>query len=630
MNTDNGDDNIVNEDENVPPTEPMVKVDQLEKFGDYEIQKLLGEGTFAQVHLAKDKMDRLVALKILKKQYAHDDKFVDNFRQEANMAAGLIHENIIRIYDQDESEGQFYISMEYAPVGTLLDYIDEQERISLAEIKSFIQQIANALDMAHQDNIVHRDIKPSNILLGYNNKIKLADFGIARAVIQEQETRRLSTTIQGTADYMAPEQADPSAKIDGRTDVYAFAIVVYEILSSGFLPFGDGVHANFVDIINQKRTEKPKPIDKVPTHVMHVIEKTLQPNPRMRPRTAGDFATELIKSIRIWEQSTAIRQDKRDLSGMAVLAMEQEEWQDAKEYWEESLKMGDSLVARSNLTIVNRELDLQDAWAKVSEGFDKAEWGNVLAALESIQKLDPQNGKALSRREEAELQLKMQSLYEEGDEAFAIEDYAVAVNKFEAIYEQIPDYRDVAERLEEVQKNRVKEDLNRLRENALLALIESDVELARSTEQEILKRAPRGEYGVESFLERFGELLDKLEQERVTTKTTLINYKDKVTTLEGMLKDQVNKNEHLEVELRQIRQQLEQEQQDNVQLRKELENRLLAYFTDLQEMVKHLDSRLLKTATIRDYTNQLRERIREIAMRGQELESGSEKNITEA
>jgi serine/threonine protein kinase len=382
------------------------------KFGDYAVQQLLGEGAFAEVYLARDKLDRLVALKILRKQFSFDEHFAAMFRREATTAARLNHEHIILIYDQGEVEGLFYMAMEYAPEGTLDDFLRRKEgKLSRSEVRDFTQQIAEALDFAHTNGIIHRDIKPSNILLSYNNRIKLADFGIARA--QQPGTERFSTVIQGTAHYMAPEQANPSAKLDGRADAYALGVVVYQMLS-GRLPFGDAKSPDFVEQIQTKRTGKPKAIPEWPAYVQQVIFKALSPAPDLRHRSVKEFADDLVRSIDQWEATTAARQDKRDLVGTAILAMEQEDWRAAKDYLERAQKLGTSDVIERNLNEVNRRIRLQDEWAKVDESFARADWSAAIEALQRILQFEPKDEVAPLRLAEAEKQIELNRLYEEG------------------------------------------------------------------------------------------------------------------------------------------------------------------------------------------------------------------------
>lgn len=587
------------------------------KFGGYTIEKLLGQGAFAEVFLARDRLDRFVALKILKKQFSFDDNFTETFGQEAKMAASLNHENIILIYDQGVINGQFYIAMEYAPEGALQDYMHRQGKLSTAEVKSFTQQIAEALDFAHSNNIIHRDVKPSNILLGYNNRIKLADFGIARAALPG--TIRFSTVIQGTPHYMAPEQADPSAKIDLRTDVYALGVVVYQMLS-GHLPFGDGDHIDFVDLINKKRTGRLPDIEGVPTYISPVIFKALIPTSELRPRSAGDFAGEVVKVIKQWEVSTAVRQDKRDLAGMAVLAMEQEDWFNAKDHWERVLTLGESAVAERNLVIVNREIDLQNAWTSVSESFAKADWSGANIALNKIQELDPDNIEAPVKLEEAQKQIRWQQLYEEGETAFAAEDFATAVARFSTIFDESPHYRDVAQRLEEFRKNRVKDELNRLRIEALFALVEGNIELARNQAKEISDLDLGREYGAASFLKKFKELIDGAVEDKSETTHKFADLKDTLKVQESRIDTQAEEIETLQSQLTMSQQEAQQKTKEVEALRDEFADRLYDYVKDLQDILDYLQSKFVARFNSREQIDKLKKRIREIAIRGQQLE----------
>lgn len=590
-----------------------------QKFGDYAVLQMLGEGAFAEVYLARDKLDRLVALKILRKQFSFDDHFANMFRHEATTAARLNHEHIILIYDQGEVDGLFYMAMEYAPEGTLDDYLKRKEgKLSRSEIRDFTQQIAEALDFAHTNGIIHRDIKPSNILLSYNNRIKLADFGIARA--QQPGTERFSTMIQGTAHYMAPEQANPSAKLDARVDAYALGVVVYQMLSSR-LPFGDAKSSDFVEQIQTKRTGKPKAINECPAYVQQVVFKALSPTPDLRHRSVKEFTDDLVRAIDQWETSTANRQDKRDLIGTAMLAMEQEDWRAAKDYLERAQKLGTSDVIETNLNEVNRRIKLQDEWARVNESFARVDWLVAIEALQRILEIEPGDKIAPLRLAEAEKQIEFNRLYEEGETAFAQEDYALAVERFEMIYQQSSDYRDVEKRLEGFKQTQTKDEFNRLQVESLWSLVENDLEAARKHAEKIHNLGLQNEYGASSFLKKFNSLLERRGNEIIESTQTLTNLKDTLHVREAHIEQQKG-------ELNELRQQLEVKNKEIKKLRTEVNdlqieftNRLYDYVSDLQNTLSLLEANMVIRYSAKELIQTLRERIREIALRGQQLES---------
>ncbi len=210
-------------------------------IGKYEIIQEIGRGGFAVVYQARDvELDRIVALKVLRPALSDDPDFVARFKQEARAVARLQHPNIVIVYDATQIDGQLIIAMQYVEGRTLRDELQAQSLLPLDRTLAILEQIASALDYAHQRGVVHRDVKPANILLereGDHLRVKLTDFGLARSLeASPQLTQTLS--IMGTPAYMAPEQLDARKRgdITGATDVYALGVVTYEMLC-GHPPF---------------------------------------------------------------------------------------------------------------------------------------------------------------------------------------------------------------------------------------------------------------------------------------------------------------------------------------------------------------------------------------------------------
>jgi len=201
----------------------------------YRIVKPLGSGGMADVYLAHDDiLDRDVALKVMSSRYAGDEEFVERFKREAQSAAALSHPNIVSIFDRGESEdGTYYIAMEYLPGGTLKDRIVKRGALPAHTAAAVALQMAEALRVAHERDVIHRDIKPHNILVTGSGDVKVTDFGIARAAASSTMTR--TGHILGTAHYISPEQAmgDP---VGPASDLYSLGVVLYEMLT-GELPF---------------------------------------------------------------------------------------------------------------------------------------------------------------------------------------------------------------------------------------------------------------------------------------------------------------------------------------------------------------------------------------------------------
>jgi eukaryotic-like serine/threonine-protein kinase len=201
----------------------------------YAISGLLGGGGMGKVFLARDEvLDRDVALKVLREQYARDEEFVGRFEREAKAAASLNYPHIVQVYDLGTAaDGTYYIAMEYVPGGTLKDRILKEGSMEAAEAARLASQVADALGVAHTRGIVHRDIKPQNVLLAADGDVKVADFGVARAASETSLSD--SSLVLGTAKYMSPEQAtgDP---VGPESDLYSLGVVLYEMLT-GEVPF---------------------------------------------------------------------------------------------------------------------------------------------------------------------------------------------------------------------------------------------------------------------------------------------------------------------------------------------------------------------------------------------------------
>ena len=196
--------------------------------GRYLIIRKLGTGGMANVYLAEDQeLGRRVAIKILDDRHAQDVQFVERFRREATNAAGLSHPNIVSIYDRGEAEGTYYIAMEYLDGRTLKELILRRGPAPVKTAIDYTRQILAALRFAHKNGIVHRDIKPHNVLVDSEGRLKVTDFGIARAGASQMTE---AGSIIGTAQYLSPEQAK-GAPVDQTSDIYSVGIVLYELLT---------------------------------------------------------------------------------------------------------------------------------------------------------------------------------------------------------------------------------------------------------------------------------------------------------------------------------------------------------------------------------------------------------------
>ncbi len=259
--------------------------------GRYQIVRRLGSGGMADVYLAEDQeLGRRVAIKILNDRHAHDDQFVERFRREAKNAAGLSHPNVVAIYDRGEAEGTYYIAMEYLEGKSLKELIVSRGPAPIPVAIDYARQILAALRFAHRNGLVHRDIKPHNVLVDSEGRIKVTDFGIARAGAASQMTE--AGSIVGTAQYLSPEQAKGTA-VDQRSDIYSLGIVLYELLT-GAVPFSGDTP---VEIAMKHISETPKPPStkrpEVPHDLDMVVVRALAKDPSERYQSAEEMEADL-------------------------------------------------------------------------------------------------------------------------------------------------------------------------------------------------------------------------------------------------------------------------------------------------------------------------------------------------
>ncbi|MCA9901336.1 MAG: serine/threonine protein kinase, partial [Anaerolineales bacterium] len=256
--------------------------------GNYRIEEKLGQGGMATVYKAHhERLDRPVAVKVLHAIFKDDDTFLRRFTREAQVVARLEHPNIVPVYDFAEHEGYPYLVMRFVQGQTLKEKLS-QGTLSTKEMLHVASRVADGLDHAHKQGVLHRDIKPSNILLTKGGGGFIADFGLAR-ITQSGESTMSQDMIMGTPQYISPEQAKGNMDLDGRTDIYSFGIVVYEMVT-GRVPFASDtgysvIHSQIFD---------PPPLpsslnDKISPALELVLLKVLSKEPADRYATAGEF-----------------------------------------------------------------------------------------------------------------------------------------------------------------------------------------------------------------------------------------------------------------------------------------------------------------------------------------------------
>src|SRR5438552_7295709 len=259
-----------------------------QQLGSYQLISLLGEGGFAEVYLGEHvHLGTQAAIKVLHTQLARDD--MEQFRTEARTIAHLEHPHIVRILDFGVEDKTPFLVMSYAPNGTLRQRYSRGERVPLPTIVSYVKQVADALQYAHDEKLIHRDIKPENLLVGRNNEILISDFGIALMV--KNTLTQTTQPIVGTSAYMAPEQV--VGKPQPASDQYALGVVVYEWLS-GNLPF---TGSSAVELAVKHLNEPPRPLRAiVPTisrEVEQVVMVALAKDPYQRFARIQAFANAL-------------------------------------------------------------------------------------------------------------------------------------------------------------------------------------------------------------------------------------------------------------------------------------------------------------------------------------------------
>ena len=257
----------------------------------YELQEIIGVGGTAVVYRAKcHRLNRFVAVKILKKEFASDEEFRRKFHDEAQAVAMLSHPNIVNIYDVSRSGNVDYIVMELIDGITLKEYLGRRGQLSPKEVTIFATQIARALEHAHDHDIIHRDIKPQNIMLLRDGTVKVADFGIAH--FADQENTYSKGEAIGSVHYVSPEQARGSF-VDNRTDLYSLGVVMYEMIT-GRLPFeGDSPVSIALQHINSIALPPSIFAEDVPEQLEEITMKAMNPSISRRYATAGQILSDL-------------------------------------------------------------------------------------------------------------------------------------------------------------------------------------------------------------------------------------------------------------------------------------------------------------------------------------------------
>ena len=282
----------------------MIKIGMM--IGDrYEILEKIGTGGMSDVYKAKcHKLNRYVAVKVLKQEFSENANFVSKFRIEAQAAAGLMHPNIVNVYDVGEENGIYYIVMELVEGITLKKYIEKKARISFKEAVSIAIQVSMGIEAAHNNHIIHRDIKPQNIIISRDGKVKVTDFGIAKAAT----SNTITSNVMGSVHYTSPEQARGGYS-DEKSDIYSLGITMFEMLT-GRVPFnGETTVAIAIKHIQEELPSPKEFVPEIPASVEGIVMKCCQKSPDRRYQNMQEVIADLKQSLMNPDEDFVVQND---------------------------------------------------------------------------------------------------------------------------------------------------------------------------------------------------------------------------------------------------------------------------------------------------------------------------------
>ncbi len=287
----------------------------------YEILEKVGTGGMADVYKSKDHtLNRYVAVKVLKQEFSENANFVSKFRVEAQAAAGLMHPNIVNVYDVGEEKGIYYIVMELVDGITLKNYIAKRGRLGYKEAVTIALQVSMGLEVAHRNHIIHRDIKPQNIIISRDGKVKVTDFGIAKAATSDT----ITSNVMGSVHYTSPEQARGGYS-DEKSDVYSLGVTLYEMLT-GEVPFdGETTVAIAIRHIQEPMPSPRKINPDIPYSVDQIVLKCCEKSPDRRYQNMQELAADLKMSISNPDGDFVKRYDPNDMGSTRMITDEEKE-----------------------------------------------------------------------------------------------------------------------------------------------------------------------------------------------------------------------------------------------------------------------------------------------------------------
>ena len=293
----------------------MIKLGMM--IGDrYEILEKIGTGGMSDVYKAKcHKLNRNVAVKVLKQEFSENANFVSKFRIEAQAAAGLMHPNIVNVYDVGEESGIYYIVMELVEGITLKKYIEKKARLSYKEAISIAIQVCMGIEAAHNNHIIHRDIKPQNIIISKDGKVKVTDFGIAKAAT----SNTITSNVMGSVHYTSPEQARGGYS-DEKSDIYSLGISLFEMLT-GRVPFnGETTVAIAIKHIQEELPSPREYVSEIPEAAEAIVLKCCQKSPDRRYQSMPELIADLKQALMNPEVVVATMTDVDEEAGTRAIS----------------------------------------------------------------------------------------------------------------------------------------------------------------------------------------------------------------------------------------------------------------------------------------------------------------------
>ena len=342
----------------------MIKIGML--IGDrYEILEKIGNGGMSDVYKAKcHKLNRFVAVKVLKQEFGENENFVSKFKVEAQAAAGLMHPNIVNVYDVGNENGINYIVMELVEGITLKKYIEKKARLSVKEAISIAIQVSMGIEAAHNNHIIHRDIKPQNIIISKDGKVKVTDFGIAKAAT----SNTITSNVMGSVHYTSPEQARGGFS-DEKSDIYSLGITLFEMLT-GRVPFnGDTTVAIAIKHIQEPMPTPRDYVAEIPVSVEQIVYKCTQKSPDRRYQLMPELIEDLKRSLMTPDEDF-VKIVNPDENAMTRAITDQEVKEIKQQVQKKTSVTGDSIRLRKDLEEERSKKKTVEAVKEEKEEYD--------------------------------------------------------------------------------------------------------------------------------------------------------------------------------------------------------------------------------------------------------------------